>query len=138
MGIELYGYEVNGVSPILSVESEIVSLQDVKKGEHVGYLCGYTADKDITVATIPLGYADGLPRKLSNKFEVNINGKKARSIGNICMDAFMVDIDNIKCKIGDKVTIMNNANYIATILGTTEYEVLTNFNKFRGERIIVS
>ncbi len=138
MGIELYGYEVNGVSPILSVESEIVSLQDVKKGEHVGYLCGYTADKDITVATIPLGYADGLPRKLSNKLEVNINGKKARSTGNICMDTFMLDVSNIKCKIGDKVIIMKNAYDIANILGTTEYEVLTNFNKFRGERIIVS
>lgn len=137
MGIELYGYEVEGVTPILSVESQLVSLQNVKKGEHVGYLCGYTAPKDVVVATVPLGYADGFPRKISNQFLVTINGKQARSVGNICMDTFMIDVSDINCKIGDKVILLKDAFAIAQLIGSTEYEVLTNLNKFRGQRIVI-
>ena len=136
VGLKIYGYGNDFVKPVLSIESEIVDLQKVKKGEHIGYLCGYTASKNMTVATIPLGYGDGLTRKLSNKFSVEINGKIAQSVGNICMDAFMVDVSNIKCKKGDKVNIFNNASEFAKVLGTTEYEVLTNFSKFRGDRIV--
>ena len=135
-GIECYGYGNENVSPILRVESEVVDKQNVKKGEHIGYLCGYTASKDMTVATIPLGYADGLPRKLSNKLEVTINGQKAKSTGNICMDAFMVDVTNVDCKRGDKVSVITNASEIAPLIESTEYEVLTNLTKLRGERII--
>ncbi len=137
IGLEIYGYGNEFVKPILSVESEIVDIQKVNRGEHIGYLCGYTADCDMVVATIPLGYGDGLPRKLSNKLVIEINGKKARSTGNICMDAFMVDISKINCKIGDKAKIMDNASDIAPIIESTEYEVLTNLSKFRGERIII-
>lgn len=136
VGLEVYGYGNKLVKPVLSVESEIVDIQKVKAGEHVGYLCGFTAKNDMTVATIPLGYGDGFPRKLYNKLEVIIKGKKVLSAGNICMDAFMVDISHIKCKIGDKVTIMNCATDISKILETTEYEVLTNLSKFRGGRKI--
>lgn len=136
IGLEVYGYGNEFVKPVLSVESQIVDIQSVKKGEHVGYLCGFTADKDMTVATIPLGYGDGLPRKLSNKLVVKIKGKEAKSTGNICMDAFMVDVTDIKCKIGDKVIIMDNASSLAPLIESTEYEVLTNLTKFRGERKI--
>ncbi len=136
VGLYIYGYGNELFKPILSVESEIVDIQKVKKGEHIGYLCGYTAEKDMTVATIPLGYGDGLPRKLSNKLVVEINGKKACNVGNICMDAFMVDVSSIKCKKGDRVIIMSSASEISHLLETTEYEVLTNFSKFRGERKI--
>ena len=136
VGLGVYGYGNDFVKPVLSVESQIVNILQVKKGQHVGYLCGFTAEKDMKVATIPLGYADGLPRKLSNKLEVEIRGKKVRNIGNICMDAFMVDVSNINCKIGDRVCILENASLMASLLETTEYEVLTNLSKFRGERII--
>ncbi len=136
VGIAAYGYGDDRLKPVLSVESEIVDIQNVSKGQHVGYLCGYTAQNDITVATIPLGYADGLPRKLSGKLKVKIKGKEAKSCGNICMDAFMVDVSNIKCKIGDKVVIMDNATPLASLLETTEYEVLTNMSKLRGWRVI--
>lgn len=137
VGLEIYGYGNESVKPILRVESEIVDINEVEKGEHVGYMCSYTATKKMTVATIPLGYGDGLPRGLSNKIEFQINGQKSRSVGNICMDALMVDVTDIKCKIGDKVEILNNAQVFAEILKTSEYEVLTNFSKFRGERIII-
>ena len=136
VGLEVYGYGNEFVKPVLRVESEIVDIQKVYKGEHIGYLCGYTAQEDITVATIPLGYGDGLPRKLSNKLQVKINGKTAQNVGNICMDAFMVDVSKINCKIGDKVVIFDNATAIAPLIESTEYEVLTNLSKFRGERII--
>lgn len=137
VGLEVYGYGNEFVKPVLSIESQIVDIQQVKKGEHVGYLCSYTAEQDMTVATIPLGYADGLPRKLSNKLIVSIKGKKAKNIGNICMDAFMVDISHINCKIGDRVVIMKNASDFAPLIESTEYEVLTNLSKFRGERKII-
>lgn len=136
VGLEVYGYGKDFVKPVLSIESEIVDIQRVEKGEHVGYLCGFTASKDMTVATIPLGYGDGFPRKLSNNISVQINGKIAKSTGNICMDAFMVDVSDIKCKKGDKVKVFANATEFAKKLGTTEYEVLTNFAKFRGDRQI--
>lgn len=136
VGLEVYGYGNEYVKPVLSVESQIVHIGQVKKGEHVGYLCGFTAEKDMKVATIPLGYGDGLPRKLSNKLEIEIKGKKVKNIGNICMDAFMVDVSQINCKVGDNVCIFDNASEIAPLLETTEYEVLTNLAKFRGERII--
>ena len=137
VGLEAYGYGNEFVKPVLSVESTVVDIQQVSKGEHVGYLCGYTAEKDITIATIPLGYGDGLPRKLSNKLSVTIRGKQAQSTGNICMDTFMVDVTDLNCKLGDSVMIMNNASTLAPLIESTEYEVLTNLCKFRGERIIV-
>ena len=134
IGLEVYGYGNKFVKPVLSIESQIVDIQNVKKGEHIGYLCGYTAEKDMTIATIPLGYGDGLSRKLSNKLMVKIKDKNVKNVGNICMDAFMVDISTLKCKIGDKVVVMENASKLAPFEETTEYEVLTNLSKFRGER----
>ncbi len=136
VGLEIYGYGNEFVKPVLSIHSQIVDLQKVKAGEHVGYLCGFTANNDMTIATIPLGYGDGLPRKLSNKLKIDVRKKKAFSVGNICMDAFMVDVSLIKCKKGDDVVIMDNASIVAKILDTTEYEVLTNLSKFRGNRIV--
>ena len=88
------------------------------------------------VATIPLGYGDGFPRKLSNKFNVIINGKVASNVGNICMDALMVDVSKINCKVGDKVEVMKDASSLAKLIESTEYEVLTNLTKFRGDRLI--
>lgn len=136
-GLEIYGYGNENLKAVMSVSSEIVDLQNVAKGEHVGYLCGFTAQEDMRVATIPLGYGDGLPRKLSNKLEVLINGQRARVCGNICMDAFMVDVSALSCQIGDRVEILTDARELAPLIESTEYEVLVNFGKFRGERIIV-
>ena len=136
VGLEVYGYGNEFVKPVLRVESEVVDIQKVEANEHIGYLCGFTAKNNMTIATIPLGYGDGLPRKLSNKLQVKINGKTVTNVGNICMDAFMVDVSNINCKVGDKVEIMDNASTLAPLIESTEYEVLTNLSKFRGERII--
>ena len=136
VGLQLYGYGNEQVEPVMKVQSQIVDLQEVEKGEHVGYLCSYTATKNITVATVPLGYADGFPRKLSNNFNININGKEAKSVGNICMDAMMFDVSDISCKVGDKVCVFDNATKFAKMLNTSEYEVLTNLSHLRGKRIV--
>lgn len=136
IGMQAYGYGTSEVKSVLRVESQIVDIQEVLKGEHIGYLCAYTAQRDMKIATIPLGYGDGLFRKQSNKLEVLINGKRAKNVGNICMDAFMVDVTGIKCKRGDKVIVLENALISAKEIESTEYEVLTALSKFRGERVI--
>ncbi len=135
VGMFLYGYGDENLRPVLSVKSKIVDIQEVVKGEHIGYMSAFTAEKNMKVASIPLGYDDGVKRGLSNKFHVKINGNSCKNVGNICMDCFMVDISNVKAKIGDEVEIMTNALEWAEILNTSEYEVLTNFNGFRGERV---
>lgn len=136
VGLLAYGYGNEHVLPVMKVVSRISDVQFVRAGEHVGYLCGFTATKDMIVGTIPLGYGDGLPRRLSNKMTVLVKGKKALSVGNICMDSFMVDITNLNVKVGDEVVVMKDATDLAKIIETTPYEICTNFIKLRGQRII--
>lgn len=115
-GIAMYGIypsdEVNrnGVtlSPIMSLRSHISYVKDVEAGIPVGYGGTFVTSRENTrVATIPVGYADGYPRGLSNKGYVLIHGKKAPIIGRICMDQFMVDVTDIpQAKQGDSVTLL--------------------------------
>ena len=137
VGLFCYGYGDEKLKPVMQVKSQIVDIQKVVKGEHIGYLCGYTAEKGMKIGVVPLGYGDGLPRKLSNNFTIEIAGKKVKQVGNVCMDAFMVDLDRAKCSVGDDVVIMKNASDFTDKLQTTEYEIMTNFSKFRGDRIII-
>ena len=85
------------------------------------------------IATIQIGYADGLRRSLSNVGEVVINNKKCKIIGNVCMDSIMVDITNIDAKVGDYAYIFDNklitVDDIAKICNTINYEVLTNISE---------
>lgn len=102
-GISLYGLypsdEVNKSSvrlkPALSIKSRVVYLKEIPAGRAVGYGGSYIAKKPIKVATIPIGYGDGIPRSLSNKGEILIRGQRAPIIGRICMDQFMVDASEI-------------------------------------------
>ncbi len=137
VGMFLYGYGHDKLKPVLSVKSKIVALQEVEKDEHVGYMAAFTAQEKMKVAVIPLGYDDGIKRELSNNFYVKINGAFCKSVGKICMDCFMVDVSKINVKVGDEVEVLLNASEWTKILNTTEYEILTNFNGFRGERKIV-
>lgn len=136
-GMFLYGYGLPDLLPVMEVRSCVVEVQHAKAGEHVGYMCSYTAMKDMDLAIIPLGYADGIKRGLSNKFEVKINGKVYKNIGNICMDCFMIDVTGTDVKLGDEVVVLEKATNWNDILNTTEYEILTNFNSFRGKRVII-
>ncbi len=136
IGMFLYGYGNENLKPVLSVHSKVVDLQKVKGNEHVGYMSAYTAKNDMQIGVIPLGYDDGIKRGLSNKLKVKINGKTCKNVGNICMDSFMIDITGLKVKASEEVEILSSASDWCEFLKTTEYEILVNFNGFRGERII--
>ena len=102
-GISTYGMypseEVNKdavhLKPVLSLISHVTFVKDVEPGTSISYGGTFTAEKPMKVATIPVGYGDGYPRSLSNKGYVLIRGKKARILGRVCMDQFMVDVTEI-------------------------------------------
>lgn len=135
-GIILYGYEGSEgtyekikLKPITKLKSTVTFLKTVDKCTSIGYGRSYITDKKTKVATIPIGYADGFRRTLSNNFHVLINGKIAPIIGKICMDSFMADVTDIKdVKLGDEVIIWDNENItvdeIADKCNTINYEIL--------------
>lgn len=114
------------LKPVLGLKARIVNIHNAKDGEGVSYGHTFTAHGTRTVATIPLGYADGVPRGLSNKIFGTINGKKVRQIGNITMDQMMFDITGVEAALGDVITLLDENNSIdewANILGTINYEL---------------
>lgn len=137
VGFNLYAQSSGWFLPVTEIKTKVVQIQDVKKGELVGYNYRYVASKNVQVAIIPIGYADGFSLKCIG-FELNINGFLCKVL-NVCMDCFMVDITNTNIKKGDEVFILNKFNSLtkyAQHLQTTEYEVLTNFSSIRAEKII--
>lgn len=135
-GIILYGYEASEdtlkkikLKPIASLKAKITFIKEVEKGTSIGYGRSFITKKHSIIATVPLGYADGLRRDFSNGWEVLINGQKAPIIGKVCMDSFMVDVTKINgVKIGDEVTIWDNENItveqLAKKCNTINYEIL--------------
>jgi alanine racemase len=145
LGIGLYGIGTGENSKCLScvgtLSSAIVQIKRIDSGETVGYGRQGKVLTPKTIATIPIGYADGLNRKLGNgKGYFTVNGKSAPIIGNICMDACMIDITGIDAAEGDRVVVMGNVpsvSEIAGAIGTIPYEVLTGISQ-RVKRIYVS
>lgn len=146
-GISLYGYypsdyiERNlNITPALSWKCRISHIKELKKDTAIGYGATYTTSSDSIIATIPVGYADGFRRSLSNVYRVIINGKTAPIVGNVCMDQTMIDVSGIDCKIGDTVTLMskeNSAEDIAYIDNTISYEILCGISS-RVPRVYVT
>ena len=144
-GFLMYGNMANDYSckPAVEITSEIVNITSVRKGESIGYDRTFFAIKPMKIAVVPVGYADGLSRGLSNNFSMLINGKFCKIVGLICMDVFMVDISNIEVKVGDKVTLLGSdgdksitlLDY-ARALNTSPYAVLLGFNYKRMNYII--
>ena len=113
-GITIYGIypsteverDIVKLLPVMELKSHVSYVKELKAGTSVSYGGTFTAQKNMKVATIPAGYADGYPRSLSNKGWVLIHGKKAPVIGRICMDQFMVDVTEIpEVQTGDEVTL---------------------------------
>ena len=135
-GLIMYGYPSDfetckkiELAPVAKLKSKITFLKTVKEGTSIGYNRSFVTSKETKVATIPIGYADGLRRSLSNKGEVVINGKKAKIIGKICMDSFMADVTDFDdINVGDEVYIWDNKNIkleeISDLCGTINYEIL--------------
>lgn len=111
VGIALYGgVEHEKLLPVMSVKTRVASVRNVYKGEPVGYGLDCAAEKDLHVAALAVGYADGLPRALSDGVgAVLINGRRAPIIGKICMDQTIVDVSGIDVKQGDIAVIIGNS-----------------------------
>jgi alanine racemase len=134
IGIGLYGFgndekETAHLKNTHNLKSIISQIHHIERGETVGYNRAFKAKKATKTATIPVGHADGLSRRLGNKKGfILINNQKAPIIGNVCMDMIMVDITKIDCKEGDEVIIFNTQEmiqHIADISETIVYETLT-------------
>jgi len=136
LGIGHYGISTNpnsGLQPVCSLKTVILQIKNVKSGETIGYNRSGKVARDSRIAIIPIGYADGFDRRLGNgNGEVFINGKRARTIGNICMDLSMIDITEIDAQEGDNVEIFGkniSVSEVAEWMKTIPYEVLTNVSR---------
>ncbi|WP_308551848.1 alanine racemase [uncultured Peptoniphilus sp.] len=111
-GLKKEGFDLKYIG---SLKAKISNIKTIKKDEKVSYGLTYTCDRDTKVATLPIGYADGVVRILSNKIDVIVNGKRCPVIGRICMDQMMVDVTNVDCDM----------NTICTIIGRDGDEEIT-------------
>ena len=133
-GLALYGYGCNITKPVMRITSPLLKITKVKKDECVGYDCAFVASKDMTVGLVPFGYADGI--KITQK-SVTFANTKLNIVGKICMDMFMVDLTNVKAKVGDYVTVFDNATSWSKNTFESEYQILTNLIKSRTQNIVV-
>ena len=145
LGIGIYGVSVvsgNHLAPVASFKCKILQIKTLEPGDGtIGYgRHGKIAPDGTVIATIPVGYADGLDRRLSRgKGCFSVNGHRVPTIGNICMDMTMLDVTGLDVNVGDTVTIFGvdpTVNELAAVLETIPYEILTSVPR-RIERIIV-
>ena len=140
LGLALYGLipdlpnfctrEVN-LTPAMSLKGRIINIHNAKENSGVSYSHTYKTNKETQIATIPVGYADGVDRRLSNKIYGILNGRKVPQIGNITMDQMMFDITGTNAQEGDIITLIGqdekesiSINEWAKILGTINYELI--------------
>lgn len=131
VGLGIYGYGDSNLKPVLTIRSKIIQIHNIKVGDRVGYNNGFIANEECKMGVVSLGYADGINRKLCN-FKL---GNNVSIIGNICMDMFMVKINN-DVKVGSIIDIFNNADIWAKQCGTISYEILTSLSYKRMKYII--
>lgn len=143
LGIGLYGVSasgLNGLKNVCTLKTTILQIKDISRSETVGYGRKEALNRDARIATIRIGYADGLDRKFGNRVgRVLINGRQAPIVGNVCMDLCMVDVTDIEAKEGDSVTIFGeNLSVIdlAESIQTIPYEILTSVSR-RVKRVYI-
>lgn len=137
LGIGLYGVcsdpsVQKQLKPVSTLKSKIAQIKNIKKGDTIGYGRLGLAKENIKIATIPVGYADGLSRKLSNgNWEMIVKNKKAPIIGSVCMDMVMINVTGIDCHEGDEALVFSAQNTISEMakrIGTIPYEILTSYS----------
>ena len=144
-GIATYGHapseDAEGIldlRPLMTVRTTVAQLREIPAGTSISYGRTYTAERDMRVAVLPIGYADGLLRGLSGKVSFRIRGKMARSVGRICMDMCMVDVSEIPgIRVGDEAALFGYdtdgtllpCERIAQQAGTISYEILCDISK---------
>lgn len=145
-GVILYGLMPNGTlnphfRPVMRFDSTVTHLHKLKKGDAISYGATYTAERDMMVATVAAGYADGFLRRF-NGCSVKIGEHMAKQIGRICMDQFMVDVtDYSDVQVGDCVTLFGGddgamVNALARLAGTINYEIVCGVSK-RVTRVVL-
>lgn len=137
-GITLYGSYPSiwfrdkiELKPVMTLKSEIIEIKRIRKGESVSYAKKFIAERETVIGVVPIGYADGYPRQLSNVGEVIIKGKMAKVAGLVCMDLIMIDITDIPgASVGDEVVLWGrqrnvsiSAEEVARKAGTISYEL---------------
>jgi Alr-MurF fusion protein len=146
LGIGLYGInptneKIEGLQPVATLKTIISQIKQIRRGESIGYGRKGLAEKEVTIATIAIGYADGFSRAFSRGTgEVLVSGKKAKVIGNVCMDMTMINITGIEAKEGDEVVIFGPElpiHELAEKINTIPYEILTNTSE-RVKRVFVA
>ena len=145
LGIGMYGYSSNVktkaiLQEAVSWKSVVTQVKSIQAGESVGYGCNFVAPKSMKIAVIPVGYADGFRRTLSNGVgSVVIHGEFCPVVGNVCMDMTMVDVTSIDVKEGDGVEIIGEHQSLSSYaqkMNTIPYEVLTSISS-RVHRVYV-
>jgi len=138
LGISLYGVATDktqqkALENVSTLKSTISQIKKIDRNETIGYSRSWVAKRQTTIATIPIGYADGLNRKFGNgKGKISINGRFAPLIGNICMDMCMADITDIPAEEGDDVIVFGKEYPISKLaddISTIPYEILTNVSR---------
>jgi len=145
LGILMYG--VNGdlneyekiklnFKPVLSLMARVTSVKEIEKGESISYGRTYIAKEKRKIASVSIGYADGIPRRLSNEMTVKVNGKYAKVVGRVCMDQLMIDVTDIPdVKTGDIVYIIDkddsklSVERLADDAKTITYEIFCNLSE---------
>lgn len=142
-GIIMYGLHPDisldipeGIKPVMSFKAVISHVKNIKKGDCVSYGRTFTAEHEMKIATVTVGYADGYSRLLSSKGEVLVHGKRCRIIGRVCMDQLMIDVSDVDTQSGDIVTLIGTdgnehitADELANLYGTIGYEVVCGISK---------
>jgi alanine racemase len=136
-GVMFYGIYPVGVQhsvdigPVLTWKSQVVFSKITLPGRPVSYGSLWQSDVPTRILTIPCGYGDGYFRRMTNKAQVIVNGKKYPQVGRICMDQFMVNVGNNEARVGDEVILLGDgitAYDLGDWMGTNEYEVLTSIS----------
>ena len=148
VGIALYGLAPDfppikdfrfNLKPLISLKGRIVNIHEATEGDGVSYSYTYRIKGKRKIATIPIGYADGVSRALSNKIYGILNGKKVLQVGNITMDQMMFDITGVDAETGDVITLLDEEHSIdewAKILDTIHYELICRL-KLRLPRVYI-
>lgn len=118
------------IKPVMSLKAKVIDIREIESGEGVSYGQTFVADKRTVVATISVGYGDGLPRNIGTIASLEVQGERVKILGRVCMDKCMLDITDIedKVSIGDEVTVFGGlvtVDELAKISGNSNYEILT-------------
>ena len=143
LGIGIYGVSAvpgKKLTPVASLKCKVLQVKELGPGDTVGYGRWGRAREGTVIATIPVGYADGIDRHLGRgAASFSLNGQRVPTIGNICMDMCMLDVTGVPAAVGDTVTVFGEdptVEELASILGTIPYEILSSVPR-RIERMVI-